>query len=330
MSAEAPSKLFNLPFTAFDVACCMGKESVCKMLLGVLHAQPGADWWQGSLELFTSQASAIAEYVQDQEKHTRCVQLLKRCKVFAGLKSKLYESVEQGEEQQARALLEKVSISDDALMRSQLVALAAKNNNLQMLALLQAFGKVNTPAHLQQALLQLGLVVRSKEDDTTDTLALVAEVQCLVNCGIVLREPKNGKDETSCLYLESFLSYFCAHESKHTSAVVHLLLDARVDPNAARVGNPHTPLINACLHAETETVKLLLDAKASAETPAIRVTFGPDIIINATPLVAAILRGDSGSATGLVLDALRWHVSKTGLASLVSMAPSVRKLQLVR
>ena len=303
------------------------------MLVG---AQSGADWWKVSLDLVTSQASAIAEYVQDEEKHKRCVQLLRRCKVLAGFRSKLYKSVDQGDEKQARALLEQVSISDDALMRSQLMALATKNNNLQMLALLQAFAKVNTPAHLQQALLQLGRVAQSEKDNITDTLRarakpLVAEVQSLLNCGVVLREPKNGKDEASRLCLESFLSCLCARKSDHISVVVHLLLEARVDPNAARVGSPHTPLINACLHAETATVKLLLDAKASAETPAIRVTFGrSDIIINATPLVAAILRGDSGAATGLVLDALRWQVSKTGLASLVSMAPSVRKLQLVR
>ena len=86
VSTDATSTLFPLPFTAFDVACCMGKEAVCGMLL---EAQPGADWWKASLDLATNQASAVAEYVQDQEKHTRCVQLLKRCKALAGLMFKL-------------------------------------------------------------------------------------------------------------------------------------------------------------------------------------------------------------------------------------------------
>ena len=332
VSTDATSTLFPLPFTAFDVACCTGKESVCSMLVGV---QSGADWWKGSLDLVTSQASAVAEYVQDQAKHKRCVQLLMWCKALARVKSLLYQSVEQGDEKQVRTLLEQVSISDDALTRNQLMTLAIKNNNLQVLALLQAFGKVNTPAHLQHALLQLGRVAQSEEDGITETLLaqampLLAEAQTLVKSGVVLREPKNGRDETARLCLESFLSGLCATESKHIFIVVHLLLEARVDPDAARVRDPRAPLVQACLHAETATVKLLLDAKASADTPAIRVTFGrSDIVINATPLVATILRGDSGSATKLVLDALRWRVSKTGLASLVSMAPSVRKLQLV-
>ena len=338
MSAGAPSKLFHLPFTAFDVACCMGKESVCEMLLGVFYAQPGADWWQGSLDLFTSHASLIAEYVQDQEKHTRCVQLLKRCTVYAGLKSKLYKSVEQGDEKEVRALLEQVSISDKGeavdLMRGQLMALAATNP--QVLALLQSFGKVNTPAHLQLALLQLGDVFDSKEAGITEETLLAramphfAQAQNLVEGGVVLRGPKSKNDRAHRVCLEEFLSKLCADESKHIPTIVHLLLEARVDPNAARVQHDRTPLFRACLNGGAETVKLLLNAKASADTPAVRVTFGSDTTINATPLVAAVLRADSGAVTKLVLDALRWRVSKTGLAALVSMAPLVRKLEMVR
>ena len=338
MSAEAPSKLFNLPFTAFDVACCMGKESVCKMLLGVLHAQPGADWWQGSLELFTSQASAIAEYVQDQEKHTRCVQLLKRCTVLAELKSKLYKSVEQGDEKEVLALLKQVSISGKGeagdLMRGQLMALAA--NNLQVLALLQNFGKVNTPAHLQLALLELTCVLDSEKAGSTEETLLArarphfAQAQNLVEGGVVLRGPKSKNDQANRVCLEEFLSKLCADESKYIPSIVNLLLEARVDPNAARVQDDRTPLFRACLKGGAETVKLLLNAKASADIPAIRLTYDSDTIINTTPLVAAVLRADSGAVTKLVLDALRWRVSKTGLAALVSMAPLVRKLEMVR
>ena len=35
----------------------------------LLDAQPGANWVKGSLDLVTKQASAIAEYIHDQEKH---------------------------------------------------------------------------------------------------------------------------------------------------------------------------------------------------------------------------------------------------------------------
>ena len=314
----------------------MGKESVCEMLLGVLDAQPGADRWQGSLDLFTSQASAIAEYVQDQEKHTRCVQLLKRCKVFAGLKSKLYKSVEQGNEKEVLALLKQVSISDKGeagdFMRGQLMALAT---NPQVLALLQVFGKVNTPAHLQLALLQLGCVF-SEEDGITETLLArakshFAQAQSLIKGGVVLCEPKSENDQAHRLCLDDLFSDLCADRSNYIPSIVHLLLEARVDPNAARVRDERTPLFRACLHGRAETVKLLLDAKASADTPAARVAFGSDsTIINTTPLVAAILRADSGAITKLVLDALHWRVSKTGLAALVSMAPFVKKHELVR
>ena len=337
VSADAPSKRFNLPFTALDVACCMGKESVCEMLL---DSAPGL--WKGSLDLITSQGSAIAEYVQDQEKHQRCVRLLKRRKVLAGLKSNLYKSVEQGDENEVRALLEQVSISDerDSGDLTQLTALAIKNTNYQVLSLLQRFGKVNTPAHLQHALLQIGRVLQSKEDSTnTETtlprafMLLFSQAVSLVDAGVVLREPKSRNDQTHCLCLEDFLSELCACHRWHIPAVVHLLLKARVDPNAARVGT-RTPLLRACLHGRTETVKLLLDANASADPPAINIEFGPDRhTINTTPLVATILQGDHGgdsaSATELVLDALRWRVSKTGLAALVSMAPVVKKLEMV-
>jgi len=234
--------------------------------------------------------------------------------------------------------LKQVSISGKGeagdLMRGQLMALAA--NNLQVLALLQNFGKVNTPAHLQLALLQLGYVFDSEEDGITEETLLArarphfAQAQNLVVGGVVLREPKSKNDQANRVCLEEFLSELCADESKYIPSIVHLLLEARVDPNAARVRDGRTPLFRACLNGGAETVKLLLDAKASADTPAVRVTFGSDTTINATPLVAAIVRADSGTVTKLVLDALHWRVSKTGLATLVSMAPFVRKLEMVR
>ena len=113
---------------------------------------------------------------------------------------------------------------------------------------------------------------------------------------------------------------------------MELLLGARVDPNVGQIRVGRTPLLQACLSTETatvKTVKLLLDAKASADTPAVPVFFGPSGTIMATPLSATILRCDS-AVTKLVLDALRWRVNKTELAALVSMAPLVRKHDLVR
>ena len=157
-----------------------------------------------------------------------------------------------------------------------------------------------------------------------------AQAQNLVVGGVVLREPKSKNDQTNRLCLEELFCDICADKSKYMPSIVNLLLEARVDPNAARVRDDRTPLFRACLNGGAETVKLLLDAKASADTPAVRVTFGSDTTINATPLVAAIVRADSGTVTKLVLDALHWRVSKTGLATLVSMAPFVRKLEMVR
>ena len=208
-------------------------------------------------------------------------------------------------------------------------------NNPQVLALLQFFGKVNTPAHLQLVLLQLRNIY-TPEDGITETLLLArartyfAQAKSLVKGGVVLREPKSRNDQVHRLCNEEFLSALCADDSKRIPTIVLLLLEARVDPNAARLPLDERPLVRACLYGGAETVKLLLDAKASADTPAVRVTLGSTIIINATPLVAAIVRADSGAVTKLVLDALHWRVSKTGLATLVSMAPVVRELEMVR
>ena len=73
----------------------MGKVSVCEMLL---DAQPCANWFKGSLDLVTRQASAFAEYIHDQEKHKQCVELLERRIMQSAAVSMLYESVEQGDE----------------------------------------------------------------------------------------------------------------------------------------------------------------------------------------------------------------------------------------
>ena len=337
---DAPSKLFGLPFTAFDVACCMGKESVCKLLL---EAQPAGDWWECSLDLATSRVSEIAEYVRDQEKHKNCVQLLRRRKVLAGLHSELYKSVEQGDEKRVLAILEQglVRISDketpsDHVRSEELMTLAMKNYDVQMLTLLQAFAKVNTPVHLQHALVQLGELY----GDTTETTLLktalaapfVMKVQSLLVAGVVLREPELQNDKAYHVYFERLLSDLCVGGSINNAIFVELLLGARVDPNVGQIRVGRTPLLQACLSTETatvKTVKLLLDAKASADTPAVPVFFGPSGTIMATPLSATILRCDS-AVTKLVLDALRWRVNKTELAALVSMTPLVRKHDLVR
>ena len=313
----------------------MGKESVCKLLL---EAQPAGDWWECSLDLATSRVSEIAEYVRDQEKHKNCVQLLRRRKVLAGLHSELYKSVEQGDEKRVLAILEQglVRISDketpsDHVRSEELMTLAMENYDVQMLTLLQAFAKVNTPVHLQHALVQLGELY----GDTTETTLLktalaapfVMKVQSLLLAGVVLREPELQNDN-----FERLLSDLCVGGSINNAIFVELLLGARVDPNVGQIRVGRTPLLQACLSTETatvKTVKLLLDAKASADTPAVPVFFGPSGTIMATPLSATILRCDS-AVTKLVLDALRWRVNKTELAALVSMTPLVRKHDLVR
>lgn len=324
----------------------MGKVSVCEMLL---DAQPGANWVKGSLDLVTKQASAIAEYIHDQEKHNFCVQLLQRHKQHAVLTLMLYTSVEQHDEKRVRDLLAHVSIAEmvsDAgdsgdRMRGQLIALASRNSrDLRVLTLLQAFLKVNTHKHLQDALLKLGCVFEAAEDGSTpEALAAQAlpfgnQARALIDAGVVLREVKSPLGQKQRLGLESLLCRLSPDDAKYAPCVVKLLLDANVDPNAAGVrafdDRRQTPLFRACLHGQAPTVRLLLDANASADTPAVVVTLGSGTTINATPLVATILKGNSGTHTKLVLDALGWRVSKTGLAALVSMAPTVRELEMVR
>ena len=345
VSADARATLFNLPFTAFDVACCMGKVSVCEMLL---DAQPGADWLKGSLNLVTRQASAFAEYINDQEKHKQCVALLQRRKQHAVLTSTLCESVEQGDEKRVRALLAHVSIAEmvfdegdsGELMRLQLIALASQNGkDLRMLTLLQALLKVNTHKHLQEALEQIACVFEAAEEGSTlealapQLLPFGLQAQALIEAGVVLREAKSQTGQKRRVCLENLLCQLCPDGAKVAPAIVQLLLNAKVDPNAAAVrafdDSPQTPLFRACLHGQAQTVKLLLDANASADTPAVVVSLG-SARINATPLMATILHGNSGPHTKLVLDALGWRVSKTGLAALVSIAPLVRDLEMVR
>ena len=323
----------------------MGKVSVCEMLL---DAQPGASWLNDSLDLVTRQANAIAEYINDQEKHKQCVELLKRRMEHAVLTSMLYTSVEQGDEKNVRALLAHVSIaemvSDEGdsgeLMRLQLIALASQNNkDLRVLTLLQAFLKVNTHQHLQDALLKIGCVFETAENGSTPE-ALIAQLlpfclqsRALIDAGVVLREAKSQVGQKRRLCLEGLLYQLCPDGAKYAPHVVQLLLDAKVDPNVAGLralkNSPQTPLFRACLHGQAHTVRLMLDANASADTPAVVVTLGSGTI-NATPLVATILKGNSATHTKLVLDALGWRVSKTGLAALVSMAPMVRELEMVR
>jgi len=124
----------------------------------LLDAQPCANWFKGSLDLVTRQASTIAEYIHNQEKHKQCVALLERRAEHAGLTLMLYKSVEQGDEKSVRALLAQVSIAEivsdkgdsGELMRHQLIALASQDSrNLRVLTLLQAFLKVNTYKSLQ-------------------------------------------------------------------------------------------------------------------------------------------------------------------------------------
>ena len=346
VSADARATLFNLPFTAFDVACCMGKVSVCEMLL---DAQPGADWLKGSIDLVTRQASAIAEYINDQEKYKQCVELLQRRVQHAVLTSTLYESVEQGDEKRVRALLAHVSIaqmvSDEGdsgeLMRLQLIALASQNSkNLRVLTLLQAFLKANTHKHLQEALMHIAVVFGAAEDGSNmeelvpEFLPFCLQAGALIDAGVVLREAKSQTGQKRRVCLENLLCKLCPDEAKYAPHVLQLLLNAKVDPNAAGVrafdDSPQTPLFRACLHGHAHTVKLLLDANASADTPAVVVSLGSGTTINATPLVATILKGNSPTHTELVLDALGWRVSKTGLAALVSMAPTVREFEMVR
>ena len=142
----------------------------------LLDAQPCANWFKGSLDLVTRQASTIAEYIHDQEKHKQCVALLERRAEHAGLTLMLYKSVEQGDEKSVRALLAQVSIAEmvsdkgdsGELMRLQLIALASQNSkDLRMLTLLQALLKVNTHQHLQNALLKIGCVFEAAEEGST-------------------------------------------------------------------------------------------------------------------------------------------------------------------
>ena len=81
-----------------------------------------------------------------------------------------------------------------------------------------------------------------------------------------------------------------------------------------------TPLLHACLAKDVATVKLLLEANASADTPAYDVgaQFGA-----VTPLSASYI-GASPGCTKAVLDALGWRVSKTGLPALATVAPFLR------
>ena len=110
----------------------------------LLDAQPGADWFKGSLDLVTRQASTIAEHIHDQEKHKQCVALLERRIMQSAAVSALCESVEQGDEKNVRALLAHVSIAEmvsdkgdsGELMRLQLIALASQDSrNLRVLTL---------------------------------------------------------------------------------------------------------------------------------------------------------------------------------------------------
>lgn len=305
----------------------------------LLDAQPGANWLKGSLDLVTRQASAIAEYIHDQEKHKQCVELLER-------RTMLYTRVEQGDEEGVRALLAQESIAEMVsnegdsgdLLRRKLIALASQNSgDLRVLTLLQAFFKVNTHKHLQDALVQIACVFEAAEDGST-TEALIAEAlpfclqaRALTDAGVVLLEAKSQVSRKRRLCLENLLFRLCPDGARYAPYVVQLLLEAKVDPDAAGHrafnGIPQTPLFRACLQGQAHTVRLLLDANAAADTPAVVVTLGPGPI-NATPLVATIL--NSGAHTKLVLDALGWRVSKTGLAALVSMAPAVRELEMVR
>ena len=314
----------------------------------LLDAQPCANWFKGSLDLVTRQASAFAEYIHDQEKHKQCVELLERRIMQSAAVSMLYESVEQGDEKGVRALLAQVSIaeivSDEGesgeLMRRQLIALASQNSrNTRVLTLLQAFLKMNTHKHLQDALMQVAFVFGAAEDGSNmeelvpEFLPFCLQAGALIETGVVLREAKSQTGQKRRVCLENLLCKLCPDGAKLAPSIVQLLLNAKVDPNAAGVrafdDSPQTPLFCACLHGQALTVKLLLDANASADTPAVVVSLGSGTI-NATPLVATILHGNSGPHTKLVLDALGWRVSKTGLAALVSIAPLARELEMVR
>ena len=209
-----------------------------------------------------------------------------------------------------------------------------------MLTLLQAFLKVNTHKHLQDALMHIAVVFGAAEDgsnmeELVPELSLIClQAGALIEAGVVLREAKSQTGQKRRVCLENLLCQLCPDRAKYAPAIVQLLLNAKVDPNAAAVrafdDSPQTPLFRACLHGHAHTVRLLLDANASADTPAVVVSLGSGTTINATPLVATILKGNSPTHTELVLDALGWRVSKTGLAVLVSMAPTVREFEMVR
>jgi hypothetical protein len=214
-------------------------------------------------------------------------------------------------------------------------------------------GSIHFFSHNAQAMVEAGVVL---PQPTTATDALERRTWGPNPAGPADRRPicrsrfgaptmvQNNRDMSveSMSRVEMMLFTICVWRGSPNRGNVELLLKARVDPNVpglagrkclrspdgvSRSMEPGcTPLLHACLDSDVTTVKLLLEANASADTPAFDLgeQFGA-----VTPLSASYLEASPG-CTKAVLDALGWRVSKTGLPALATVAPYLRWQRPVR